>query len=103
MATAKYKTLATLYAAEIAEAKRLKAIAQKAQEELQAHYKASGMDEIDHYVMERQLYDAWGCAEYDFQAALESLTVHVREEYAEVPYGKAAEAGVDAFFREADI
>ena len=103
MAAPKYKTLVSLYAREIAEVKRLKAEAEAAHAAVNAHYNASDLDEAEHYIQERQLYAAWNDAEGAYQAASVDLTEKIRMEYAEVPFGKSAEAGVDAFFREANI
>jgi hypothetical protein len=100
---AKYKTLVSLYSTEIANVKALKARMDAARTAVDANYKASGMDEGDHYIQERQLYAAWNDAESNYQIALEKLTSNIRDEYAEVPFGATAEAGVDAFFREANI
>lgn len=99
--SAKYKTLVSLYSTEIAEVKRLKAIAEAADAAIQDE--DDGEDEADAYVRQQQAYAAWNVACERYQVALEALTSHVREEYAEVPFGKSAEAGVDAFFREAGL
>lgn len=103
MAASKYKQLVSLYAAEIAKVKRLKAAAEAAHAAVNAHYNNSELDEAEHYIQERQLYAAWNDAEGNYQAASFDLTEKIRMEYADVPFGKAAEAGVDAFFREANI
>ena len=100
---AKYKTLVSLYSTEIAKVKKLQARMEAAADAVRTHQKESELDEIEHYVQEGQLYSAWHDAEGNYQAALIDLTEKVRMEYAEVPFGKSAEAGVDAFFREANI
>lgn len=103
MAAPKYKTLVSLYASEIKNVKALKARYEEAGDAVRQHQKGSELDEVEHYIQERQLYAAWMDAEGNFQGALVDLTEKIRTEYAEVPFGAAAEAGVDAFFREAGI
>lgn len=61
------------------------------------------IDEVEHYLQERQLYDAWQAAEGDYQAALVDLTEKISLEYAGVPFDKSFHASVDAFFREAGL
>ncbi len=102
--SAKYKQLVALYSDEIAKVKQLKAQAKEAGEAVRTHMQATGgVDEVEHYINEHQLYAAWNDAEGNYQGALVDLTEQVRMEYAEVPFGKSADAGVDAFFREAGL
>ena len=105
MSAKKYETLVSLYAEEIAKVKQLKAQAEAAGEAAREHMKATGedVDEAQHYIDERQLYAAWNDAEGNYQGALVDLTENIRMEYADVPFGKAFEASVDAFFREAGL
>lgn len=85
--------------------KLLKAEAEAAGDAVRAHMKDTGedIDEAEHYITERQMYAAWNDAEGNYQGALVNLTEQVRMEYADVPFGKAFEASIDAFFREAGL
>lgn len=103
MATPKYKQLVDLYAPEIANLKAIKARMEEAGDAVRQHQRESELDEAEHYIQERELYAAWVDAEGAYQYALLNLTEKVRQEYDSVPFGKAAEAAVDAFFREANI
>ena len=98
MSTKKYELLVSIYAEQIAEIKRLQAIAD---DDLNAAQNAGKdtEDEYDAFIAGRQAYQAYESSSYKVNCAAERLLSDIEAEYANVPFGAPRQAGIDAFYK----
>lgn len=97
MSTKKYETLAGIYAGEIAEIKRLQAIADGDLVAAQDAGKDTE-DEYEAFIQGQQAYWAYEASSYAVNMAAEKLLTDIEAEYANVPFESARKAGIERFY-----
>lgn len=100
MSTKKYETLVRLYADEIAEIKRLQAIADSDLAAAQDAGKETD-DEYEAFIQGQQAYRAYEASAYALNLAAEKLYTDIDAEYANVPFEAARKAGIEKFYESA--
>ena len=98
MSTKKYELLVSIYANQIAEIKRLQAIAD-ADEAAAKNAGKDIEDEYDEYIAQRQAWQAYEASSHMVNIAADRLFTDIDAEYANVPYSAPRQAGIDAFYK----